>query len=114
VCAAACRGIEIIQQEPWRRQRLSALAERLRSGVNEAGLSTIPNGIGPIVPVLLNDPTTAVSSARLLEDRGFLVAAIRPPTVPPGTSRLRITLSCAHSEEDIAHLLQALSDVLKS
>ena len=114
VCAAACRAIEIIQQEPWRRQRLLALAERLRGGVNEAGLSTIPNGIGPIVPVLLNNPTTAVSAARLLEDRGFLVAAIRPPTVPPGTSRLRITLSCAHSEEDIAYLLQALSVVLKS
>jgi len=113
-CAAATAAIEIVSSEPWRRERLFARSEQLRSELSEAGLTCVPHGAGPIVPVILNDPDRAVSVAERLETAGFLVAAIRPPTVPEGTSRLRITLSCAHTPEDVSGLVTALSRIVTS
>jgi 8-amino-7-oxononanoate synthase len=65
----------------------------------------------PIQPLLLGDEARALHAARELEARGFLVSAIRPPTVPEGSARLRITLSAAHSEADVDRLLGALSEL---
>ncbi|TAM32826.1 MAG: aminotransferase class I/II-fold pyridoxal phosphate-dependent enzyme, partial [Rhodanobacter sp.] len=59
----------------------------------------------------LGDAQAALDTAQALEQRGFLVGAIRPPTVPKGQARLRITLSAAHEEADIDHLLQALDEL---
>jgi 8-amino-7-oxononanoate synthase len=84
-----------------------ALVARLRSLVGRVRAGH-PS---PIVPVVLGDEARAVAAASALLDRGLLVPAIRPPTVPAGTSRLRVTLSAAHTDGDVDHLLAALSDL---
>jgi 8-amino-7-oxononanoate synthase len=103
--AAALAALEVVRSAEG-----EALLARLASLVNrmaEAGLA--PRGhASPIIPVVLGSEEAALdASARLLDD-GLWVPAIRPPTVPVGTSRLRVTLSSAHSDEDVARLLAAL------
>ena len=107
ICAAACAALEIVQEEPQRRRQVTESAAALRNGLREQGL-TVPDGHGPIVPVILREPelTTRVAM-RLLED-GFFVGAIRPPTVPPNTSRLRISLSAAVDIAEVEQLIQRL------
>jgi 8-amino-7-oxononanoate synthase len=68
----------------------------------------LPPSDSPILPILLGDAHSALAASQNLLTAGLLVPAIRPPTVPPGTSRLRITLSCEHTDDDIARLLGAL------
>lgn len=109
ICAAACAALDIIEAEPERRARLLATAEQFRADLTTAGIRTPAGCIGPIVPVLLDEPARATRAAAELERRGFLVAAIRPPTVPRGTSRLRITLTSAHSRENAAELAEAVA-----
>ncbi len=67
--------------------------------------------VSPIVPVILKDEARALAASRELEARGFLVSAIRPPTVPPGTARLRVTLSATHEESQVDALISAIADV---
>jgi 8-amino-7-oxononanoate synthase len=105
--AAAREALQIVQAEPWRRQRVRSLGSRLRAELTTAGLDVGPSA-GPIVPVLLGEAERAVDLAERLYDRGFLVPAVRPPTVPNGTSRLRISLSAAHSDDDTTVLLHAI------
>lgn len=112
ICAAAVAALDVIASEPQRRQELLARSARFHTAVREMGFNTIDAAIGPIVPVILNDPNSAMQAAHRLEERGYLVGAIRPPTVPAGTSRLRITLSWAHSDEILDGLLKALRAVL--
>lgn len=114
VCAAAIAAIDIIESEPWRREQLQTLAREFRhamSSVPDARnvRDTLPT---PIVPIILNTPERATHIAGQLEERGFLVAAIRPPTVPEGTSRLRITLHCGHTEGDVHTLANALRELI--
>ncbi len=91
-----------------RREKLLNIAARLRAGLLELGLESVPGGQGPILPVILRDPKLAVSVAGRLEDRGFLVGTMRPPSVPAGTSRLRIGVTALHEVEDVLDLLDAL------
>ena len=70
------------------------------------------NSAGPIIPIVLGDPDAVIAAQRKLEERGCLVAAIRPPTVPQGTSRLRISLSAAHDEVALQNLVDALREVV--
>ena len=104
VCAAAAAAFEVIKQSPSRQQRLHELADRLRVSLRDCGFEIPAGCVAPIVPVIIGDPEATVETARRLEDRGFLVPAIRPPTVPNGSSRLRISLSCAHSHDDVDRL----------
>lgn len=113
-CAAACAALDVVEREPLRRQRLLSEAERLRRRLTSSGLQ-IPTGtVGPIIPVLLGDPEQTLAAARALEERGHLVAAIRPPTVPRGTSRLRISLTVQHTPADVDALAADMIDVLRS
>ena len=106
--AAAIKALEVLRLEPWRRQHLAGLAETLRSSLPALGLPDVGPG-GPIVPIVLGEPRSALDrSARLLE-RGCLVPAIRPPTVPEGTARLRISLTAAHTSGDLDRLIAALA-----
>jgi len=107
-CAAACAALDIITSEPDRREKLLQLSERLRHGIDSLSLKTIPSGIGPIIPILLGESETALDWAHFLEKNGFLVGAIRAPSVPAGTSRLRIGVMATHETEDIDCLLDAL------
>ena len=99
--AAALAAVEIVRSAEGDdlRARLQAHVDRLR-----------PGHPSPIVPVILGDEASALAAAAELAEHGLLVPAIRPPTVPPGTSRLRIALSAAHTDADIDRLLHALGD----
>jgi 8-amino-7-oxononanoate synthase len=107
-CAAAAMALDIIESEPERRARLLANSATFRGMLSATSIETVPNSTGPIVPVVLHTPDRALAIAERLEEQGYLVGAIRPPTVPEGTSRLRITLSSAHSRADIATLAEQL------
>ena len=109
--AAAREALRIVASEPERRAALRDRSAQLRAGLTEAGW-TVPPGDwpGPIVPVVVGDPAVALRLSARCRERGFLVPAIRPPTVPAGTSRLRISLSAAHTADDVAGLLAALGN----
>ena len=78
------------------------------------GIEFQPGSVGPIVPIVFADPLAAVGIANQLENRGFLVGAIRPPTVPQNTSRLRIVVTCAHTENRLKQLSDEIKDVIRS
>jgi 8-amino-7-oxononanoate synthase len=113
-CAAACTALDVIDQEPERRQSLLARSARFRARLLDRGIETPADGTGPIVPVLTGDVRRTLSVALRLEERGMLVAAIRPPTVPRDASRLRISLTCAHEDEALATLAVALEECLRA
>jgi 8-amino-7-oxononanoate synthase len=101
-------SLAIVRRDHWRRERLAALVRRLRDGVRRLGLP-LGDSETPIQPLIAGSTARALAWSQALEDAGILVTAIRPPTVPEGTARLRITLSAAHSAEDVDRLLGALA-----
>jgi 8-amino-7-oxononanoate synthase len=105
--AAARRAVEVVQSEPQRRHRVLALAERLRHELRGLGITSGPSSC-QIVPLIVGEAREAVVLSRRLEKQGFLVPAIRPPSVPEGTSRLRISVTAGHTEADVMHLVGAL------
>jgi 8-amino-7-oxononanoate synthase len=107
LAAAALAALHVIQSEPELRARLRRNAARVRSALRVPG----PAG-GHIIPVLIGEGDATMRVGAALRERGILVGAVRPPTVPLGTSRLRITLSAAHTDDDIERLLGALAEVL--
>ena len=107
LAVATRASLALAQSEEWRREHLRALVARFRAGLEAAGFSP-SESTSPIQPLVVGDPARALRLSRGLEERGFLVGAIRPPTVPEGTSRLRVTLSAAHREDDVDRLLDAL------
>ena len=108
VAEATRASLGLVRREPWRREQLRTLIARLRSGAAELGLPLAPSET-PIQPLILGDNRRALAWSQALEAGGILVPAIRPPTVPEGSARLRVTLSAAHTEGDVDTLLQALS-----
>lgn len=111
VAAATRASLKVIQQEAWRRERLQMLIKRFRCGAEQLGLSLMESQTA-IQPLLIGDAQRAMQISTALADKGVLISAIRPPTVPVDTARLRITLSAAHSEQDIDQLLLVLEEVL--
>ena len=106
-CEAARAALKIVREEPERRRRVLALAERLRKALADKGFDT-GGSETQIVPVLVGAPERALALAAALLERGIFCPAIRPPTVPPGTSRLRVSLTAEHTEEDVERLVQKL------
>lgn len=107
VAAATRVAVRIAREEGWRRDHLDLLVQRFRDGLQALGLPVSPSRT-PIQPLMVGAPELALRLARALEREGLLITAIRPPTVPEGTARLRVTLSAAHSEGDVDTLLDAL------
>ena len=101
--AAARRALRVVQEEPDRRRHLLALASVLRTRLQNLGYSNMPSR-SQIVPVIVGDASAAMELSARLAERGFLVPAIRPPSVPEGTSRLRISLTAGHTEDDVERL----------
>ncbi|KAA6187781.1 8-amino-7-oxononanoate synthase [Thiohalocapsa marina] len=109
---ATCVALDIARREHWRRQRLRALTARFRAGAAELGLELgLADAHTPIQPLIAGDAGRALAWSRHLEQHGVLVTAIRPPTVPQGTARLRITFSAAHTEADVDRLLSLLAQL---
>jgi 8-amino-7-oxononanoate synthase len=106
-CEAARAALAIVRAEPERRTRVLDLADSLRARLRERGFDAGADRT-PIVPVLVGEPARALALAAGLLERGIFCPAIRPPTVPRGTSRLRVSLTAEHTEEDVARLVAAL------
>lgn len=110
LAAAVSASLKLIAGEPWRRQRLAELIARLKSGV--AGLPwPLMASESPIQPLLVGGNEDALRLAEGLRERGILIPAIRPPTVPQGQARLRISLSAGHTAGDVDALLAALREL---
>jgi len=107
LAAAALEAVQLAQAEDWRRDRLAALIARFRRGAEQLGLPLMAS-TSAIQPLLLGASEAALAAMQMLEAQGLLVSAIRPPTVPAGQARLRITLSAAHEENHVDRLLEAL------
>ncbi|MEA1051793.1 8-amino-7-oxononanoate synthase [Lamprobacter modestohalophilus] len=108
LATATLKALQIAQQEPERREHLQHLISRFRAGAETLGLN-LADSPTPIQPLIAGDVDTALRWSQFLEDNGILVTAIRPPTVPQGSARLRITLSAAHQETDVDRLLETLA-----
>jgi 8-amino-7-oxononanoate synthase len=113
VAAAARAALTVVAAEGWRRERVLALAARLRRGAAQAGITLLPS-LSPIQPLVLGSSARALAVSEQLFAAGFWVAAIRPPTVPRGAARLRITLSAAHSDQQVDALLATLEQALRT
>ncbi len=111
VACATLRAVTIVRDEQWRRDRLDALVQQFRAGAQRLEFELLPSST-PIQPLIVGAPSAAVALSRALEASGLLVGAIRPPTVPKGTSRLRVTLTAAHTEADVERLLETLESVV--
>lgn len=109
--AAALAAVHRIRSCPEWCGRLHAKSTRLRERLEAAGLDTMESR-SPILPVRIGDNATAVACATRLKAQGILVAAIRPPTVPPGTARLRLSVSLAHADEDLERAAEAIIDIV--
>ena len=107
ICAGIEEAIAVMRDEPQRQQRVRALSRAFRDELAGKGIE-IAKGDSPIVPIRLGSESAALEKSKRLLEKGFLAAAVRPPTVPRGTSRLRVTLSCEHSEKEIGELTSAL------
>lgn len=107
--AAACEAAHIIRHDTALRARLQDNLRHLREALRDLGLPIGGHPESPILPLVVGEETRALALSQRLRDEGFFVQAIRPPTVPRGTARLRITVSAAHTHEDIAGLVAALA-----
>jgi len=114
VAAATRAALRVSERESWRREKATALSKRFRMALRERGLGTEPEPVAhtTIVPVIVGEASRALEISKRLEETGFLVMAIRPPTVPQGTSRLRVTLSAAHEEAQVERLASAIAQAV--
>jgi len=109
LACATLKSLELLRHETWRREHLAALIRQFRQGAENIGLQLMDSPT-PIQPILIGDSAQALKLSGMLRERGLLVTAIRPPTVPAGSARLRVTLSAAHSEAQVQLLLNALAE----
>ena len=110
VVAAACAGLALMAADDTRRQHLARLVARLRAGAHGLRWPLLASDTA-IQPLIVGDNATTLAAQAALQARGLWVPAIRPPTVPEGSARLRISLSAAHSEADVDRLVQALAEL---
>jgi 8-amino-7-oxononanoate synthase len=107
IAGATIASLEVLENESWRRETLSGLIKYFCSGASDLGLNILSSETA-IQPLMIGDSENAVRISNKLFDEGLLVSAIRPPTVADGSARLRITLTAAHTKEQVDHLLEAL------
>ncbi len=109
LACATLKSLQLLRDERWRREHLGALIRQFRQGAQQIGLALMDSPTA-IQPILVGDAARALTLSKMLRARGLLVTAIRPPTVPVGSARLRVTLSAAHSEAQVQLLLNALAE----
>ena len=113
VAAATRVALATVQQQGWRRTRVREAVARFRAAAAASGIGLMPS-TAPIQPVPVPGAARCAAASDALRARGYWVAAIRSPTVPAGTERLRVTLTAAHRDEDIDGLVEALAEVLRA
>jgi 8-amino-7-oxononanoate synthase len=113
IAAAASMALQVAQRESWRREQLQARVAQFRAGAAALKLP-LTGSSSPIQPLMVGDASRALRLSRALYELGYWVTAIRPPTVPAGSARLRLTLSAAHSAADVDELLVALERAWQS
>ncbi|WP_425929621.1 8-amino-7-oxononanoate synthase [Pseudomonas sp. NyZ201] len=109
LACATLKSLALLRDEHWRREHLAALIAQFRGGAEAIGLELM-DSFTPIQPIMIGDAGRALHLSRMLRERGLLVTAIRPPTVPAGSARLRVTLTAAHSAAQVQLLLNALAE----
>jgi len=112
VAAASLKALEIIESEPGRREILWRKARQVREELRDAGFDTLRSQ-SPIIPVVVGDEKRAAAFSAKLFEQGLWVAAIRPPTVPANTARLRVTVTAGHTPEDLKCLLTRMKTIGK-
>ena len=112
LATASLCALNIIKTEPWRREKLHELIALFREQALQLGLDLMPSDT-PIQPIIIGDEETCIELSEKLYTDGLHVGAIRPPTVPKGSARLRITLSAEHTEGDVHQLIQSLASHIK-
>jgi len=112
LASAVLASLQLIERGEELRTKLQALIEQLRDGLNNLPWPLMPSETA-IQPLLVGENQAALKISAALRERGIWVAAIRPPTVPQGTARLRITLSAAHSSDDVARLAETLHELAR-
>ena len=112
ICAASSQAIEIIEKEPLLRQRLWDNTAYLKGEIEKIGLDTM-HSESPIIPILIKDSKLAVEFSQRLFQEGVFVQAIRPPTVPANTARLRLTVMATHTKQDMDFALQRIGEIAK-
>ncbi len=108
LAAATCASLELIEADDQRRAHLRELIAHFRAGAEQLGYEVMPSQ-SPIQPIMVGGNEEALALSQALEQQGVLVTAIRPPTVPEGQARLRVTLSAAHTLAQVEQLLSALA-----
>lgn len=111
LAAATLEALHVARAEPWRRARVAEVGAALRQALRSRGVSaggTVPH----LVPIVVGDDAGVMAAGADLRAQGFLVGAIRPPTVPPGTARLRLSCSAAHTDAQVTALADAVADAL--
>ena len=111
IAEATRASLKLLQQDDWRREKLNHLISRFQSGCAQLGLPLMDSPT-PIQPLMVGESDRAMAISAALEAKGIFIGAIRPPTVPQGEARLRVTLSATHTDEQLDRLLDALSDVM--
>ncbi len=111
VAEATRASLLLVAADSWRRELLTVRIQQFRQGARQLGLQ-LTDSMTPIQPLVVGDNRAALRASEDLRASGFLVSAIRPPTVPDGTARLRVTLTAAHTEEQVDRLLEAMPRVL--
>lgn len=114
MAAAALEAVRISQVEPWRREAVRERAQRLRERLTRAGYEVPGAADGHIIPVRIGNPVRTMAAVAELRRRGFLVGGVRPPTVPAGTSRLRISVSAVHPLELVDALAANVINIIHS
>ena len=109
---AVLKSLALIEREEWRRKKLMQLIGRLKRELQSLRWKLLLS-VTPIQPVIIGESSEVLQISNALRERGFLIPAIRPPTVPQGSARLRISLSASHSIEDVKQLAMVLRELEK-
>jgi len=110
--AASIAAIDIIENEPERREHLWNLVTQFKSGIEETGLKILPSH-SAIIPVLIGEAEPALNFAKALREYGVFTPAVRPPSVPPGMCRIRVTIMAKHTEDNVSTALDAFRAAYK-
>ena len=110
---ALLKSLELIKRDGWRRRKITQLAEHLKKDLKLLRWNLLPSDT-PIQPVIIGENREVIQTRDALQDKGILVSAIRPPTVPKSSARLRISLSAEHSIKDVERLATALRELERS